>query len=155
MSHSSYQRVLGRLGRALGLLAILAACGSDDPLGENFRSREVRTAEVRWRAAGSSHYAFKASAACCGAGIGTTDVVVQAGRVISVRVRSNGRDLPTTSAQPIDSMFALVRRELSRDPTNLQVTYDATLGYPRTIYWGPPSFEGRNYLGADSVVILR
>jgi Family of unknown function (DUF6174) len=73
-------------------------------------------------------------------------VTVIGGRVSAVTNKATGAAVPLAYREPIDSVFVFLRREQTTRPENLTVTFDAELGYPRSIKYGTPENDGGGYI---------
>ena len=132
--------------------SLIAGC-STDPNSPFWASAKLDTALRHWRGANLTNYSFRSSVSCfCPSEfIVPMRVTVRGGRVTDVVDAATGVSHPTDWRQSIDSVFSLVRREIRERPERLEVTYDATLGYPRTLTYGTPENDGGGYISIDSV----
>ena len=138
------------------LMAVAAGCDQFGPTArDDGITDDLDVAQARWRSAGLTSYRYVHGVSCFCAYVGPALVTVRSGQVVQVVSRTDNTEMPVTSRQGIDSLFAFVRQELQRDPAHLVVTYDAALGYPRTVKWGTPENDGGGYISADSVVAQR
>ena len=143
---------------AMGMLllgSLLASC-STDPTSPEFARTELSTALKRWRSASLTNYTFRGVVACyCIVDyIMPMRVTVRQGRVTEVVDIATGGIRPTTFRPSVDSVFGLVLREIAERPERLQVTYDPTLGFPRTLTYGTPENDGGGYISIDSVTAI-
>ena len=58
---------------------------------------------------------------------------------------------PLNYRQSVDSVFLAAATEIMVRPDRLHVTYDVSLGYPRTLTYGTPENDGGGYISVDSV----
>jgi Family of unknown function (DUF6174) len=136
------------------LLLGLALIGcSNAPTSPVWASIALSKAQSQWRGAGLSSYQFRSSVSCfCGDEYrGPLRVTVRQGRVTAVVDIATGASRPLTYRQPVDSVFGLVRTEIAERPNRLQVTYDPSLGFPKTLTYGTPENDGGGYITIDSV----
>lgn len=137
------------------LALVLTGCIFDPTEPYRSEREKLAQAEARWRDRGFTSYRFISGIYCfCGA-VGDAEVTVLDGKVVSVVWLEDGSSLPTTSRQPVDSLFAFVRRELDRLPERLTARYDPTLGFPSRIDWGTPENDGGGSITAKQVAGLR
>ena len=144
----------GRRGLcAAVLLGSLFACSSVEPTATESLSQQLAKAEDTWRAAGLRDYTFLAGVSCfCVPDYtGTLSVTVRNGAVVGVRDPLSGANRPISYRQPVDTLFALVRREIGSNPSKLEVSYDQTLGYPRRIRYGNMEVDAGGILTADDL----
>ncbi len=137
-------------GLLLGLS--LAACATE-PTGSLEHTLRIEGAEDRWRAAHLTNYSFNSTVYCfcLDEFVGTKRVTVREGRVISVVDARTGVLNPVTWRQPIDSLFALVRREALANPELLDVSFDGRLGFPRRISYGDQPVDAGGIITIDDV----
>jgi hypothetical protein len=137
---------------ALLVLATAAACTSATGPSE----RSLAASRERWRQAGLVNYRYRGSISCfCGGDfVAPVTVTVRNGTVTAVADRATGAARSLNGRTTIDSLFSLVANEIRERPNRLQVTYDAGLGYPRTLTYGTPENDGGGYITADSVVAI-
>ncbi len=139
-----------RQGVALIAAAMLLAACSDNPLGAG-RITNITEAEARWRQAALTSYRFISEVSCFCASVGRVDVTVVDGAVVQVVRLIDGSEEPPIYRLSIDSLFAFVKRQQRDDPSHLRVTWDQTLGYPRTVDWGTPENDAGGFFGVSSV----
>jgi Family of unknown function (DUF6174) len=135
------------------LSSILLACGRASATGTDGLSLDLNGAAQKWQRAGLQNYTFESAVSCyCPLEyIGPHLVTVRSGLIASIVNKSTGAPVPIDFRQPIDSVFAFLRREQATRPQNLTVTYDALLGYPRTVKYGTPENDGGGYITIDNV----
>ncbi len=136
---------------------LLAACsGMTDAAVPTSDEVALDQARARWRERGSLNYSFKSVIDCyCNLEIrAPKTVTVRNGVVVSVADRVTGAVDASGKRLAIDSMFALVRRELALRPTNALIEYDPLLGYPRLVTSGMPESDAGSFIQIDSVVLL-
>jgi hypothetical protein len=111
----------------------------------------------RWQASGLVSYQFRRTTSCyCPADfVRPVTITVRAGQVVAVADRATGEPRELSRGASIDSLFRMVATEIRDRPERLQVTYDAQLGFPRTLTYGTPENDGGGYITADSVVAIR
>ena len=98
-------------------------------------SVELSAAKERWQRAGLTNYSFTSSVTCFCRDeyIVPMRVTVRHGQVTDVVDIRTGASRPLPYRQPVDSIFGLVRVEIRERPERLTVSYDRTLGFPRTL----------------------
>ncbi len=123
---------------ALFVVSSLVNCQSSKPTEAEALSLDFSDAENRWKNAGLVNYDFESTSLCfCSTDfVGPLRVSVRNGAVTAIINTRTGVAAPLRYRYPMDSVFAFVRLEQTRRPTNLTVTYDAVLGYPRRIEYG-------------------
>lgn len=135
-----------------GVLSLAAsACSS-----QSDAERDFDRAQTRWHRAGLVNYSYKNTVVCfCGpdATVPMT-VTVRNGVVVRVVDRVTGATKPLTYRTSIDSLFSQVAEEIRVRPGRLQVTYDAVLGFPRSLTYGTPENDGGGFITADSVAVV-
>jgi Family of unknown function (DUF6174) len=138
---------------ALLLSSMLLACGRTSATGTDGLSLDLDSAAQKWQRAGLQSYTFESAVSCyCPLEyIGPHLVTVRGGLIASVVRKSTGAPVPLDFRQPIDSVFAFLRREQATRPQNLTVTYDAVLGYPRTVKYGTPENDAGGFITIDSL----
>lgn len=120
----------------LGQFALAGGCASD-PLGPLPLTWRIKEAQRRWTRTNIRTYSFYSTISCfCPDEYGSRKAVsVQNGVVISVRDQPTGVVRPLNFRQPIDSAFALLRREAWSGRVQA-VEFDARLGYPTRMSFG-------------------
>ena len=79
-------------------------------------------------------------------------VSVRRGRVVDVRDIDTGVRRPLSYRQPIDSLFALLRREAA-SPWSVEVEFDERLGYPRRISYGRQEVDGGGIIAIERLAV--
>ncbi|MES3035215.1 MAG: DUF6174 domain-containing protein [Gemmatimonadota bacterium] len=130
----------------------LPGCASD-PTGALSQTLRVEGAQDRWRGAGLRSYSFNSTVYCFCPDeyVGTKRVTVRNGLVTAVVDVRTGASNPLSWRQPVDSLFALVRREAIRLPAFLDVSYDDRLGFPRRISYGEQAIDDGGTITIDSL----
>lgn len=144
----------GRRGLvAAVLLGSLGACSRVAPTATGALALQLSEAEETWRAAALRDYTFLADVSCfCVPDYtGSLAVTVRNGAVVSVRDPLTGANRPISYRQPVDSLFALIRREIASNPSKLEVSYDQPLGYPRRIRYGNMELDAGAVLTVDNL----
>ena len=138
-----------KLTQPLLLLLALSACG------DNLTSPDVRRA--RWEARGTENYTYVSSISCeCLPDYASAlQVTVTDDIVTSVRSVATGQPVPLTYRPTIDGLFDLIDTEQRTRPDDLEVTYDATLGFPTRIKYGTPENDGGAIITVTSLTITR
>jgi hypothetical protein len=132
--------------------ALFAACNRADPTAPVPQLRRVSAAESVWKEARLRNYTFVGIRYCFCLTTGEPRLVrVRDGVVVAVTNRRTGASESTQFQAPVDSLFALVRREARDLPSRLEVTYDARLGYPRRISYGQQELDGGGVIMLDSL----
>jgi hypothetical protein len=134
--------------RSALLLLALAGCG------DNLTSPETRRA--RWEAHGAQNYTYVSSYSCeCAPDFASAlETTVRNDVVAAVRSGSTGQPVPLTYRPTIDGLFDLIATEQRTRPANLEVSYDATLGYPTRIKYGTPENDGGAVITVTSLTII-
>lgn len=137
---------------ALLLSSSLLGCAAD-PTSPIWASLTLGAAKERWQKAGLTNYSFTSSVTCFCRDeyVVPMRVTVRHGQVTDVVDIRTGASRPLTYRQPVDSIFGLVRVEIRERPERLTVSYDRTLGFPRTLTYGTPENDGGGYITIDSV----
>ncbi len=150
-SGSVFRALYPLLGLLLGACAGIT--GGAEPTASEIA---LERALARWRAVERVNYSFKSTISCfCTSDFRAPKTVrVQNGVVVSVVDRATGTPEAPGNRPPIDSLFALVRRELAERPGNTQIEYDASLGYPRSVKLGMPESDAGSFVFVDSLVLL-
>ena len=81
-------------------------------------------------------YTFRQQRLCFCGFIAPVEITVQGGAITKIVVVETGEELDVAQFTVYDTaegLFALVEDALDRDAHTLQVTYDATFGYPSNI----------------------
>ena len=137
-------RLLKIRSALLAALLLTAACHSSRLVSPADISRLVE-AEAKWKARPSPDYSFEIRTACfCPPEVNRwTRVTVRNGAVVAAEAIEPDPNFPITSItlwQPIDSLFANLRRALSAEFDDdgspydeIIATYDPTLGFPTLI----------------------
>lgn len=137
----------------LGLLTLaVSACGSD-PTATLPLTLGIAGAEGKWKDGGLKSYSFNSAVMCFCLQEYTESmrVVVQQGRVVSIVNARTGAPQPLNFRQPVDSLFALLRREALENPALLTVSYHPSLGYPTRISYGNQAVDGGGVITVDSL----
>ena len=140
---------------ALMLSLLTGGCGTD-PTSPASAWSALNTAVGRWSNAGLVNYRFRSTVSCFCSPEFTAPmlVTVRGGVVTEIVTSATGASQPITYRQTIERMFSVVRSEIRERPERLQVTYDPTLGFPRTLTYGTPENDGGGYISIDSVVAI-
>ncbi len=140
-------------GALWSLLLGLGGCASDPtaPLPLTWRINE---AQRRWQKANISTYGFNSSVSCfCLDEYSSRKAVfVRNGVVVDVRDAQTGIQRPLNYRQPVDSLFALLRREAFSAGGKLTVEFDGRLGYPTRISYGQQEVDGGGVITIDRLV---
>jgi hypothetical protein len=138
---------------ALLLSSVLSGCGRASPTGGAGVSLDLARATQMWQRAGLTNYVFESTLSCyCPVEyLGPHVVTVKSGVVTAIASKSTGAAVPLDYRTPIDSVFALVRREQATRPQHLTVTFDSTLGYPRAIKYGTPENDAGGYISINNL----
>jgi len=127
----------------------LTACG------DNLTSPETRRA--RWEARSTENYTYVSSYSCeCVTDFAAPlQVTVTNDVVTAVKNLATGQPVPLTYRPTIDGLFDLIATEQRSRPANLEVSYDAALGYPTRIKYGTPENDGGAVITVSSLTITR
>ncbi|HYW50413.1 MAG TPA: DUF6174 domain-containing protein [Gemmatimonadaceae bacterium] len=136
---------------AVGALVVVSGCGTD-PTAPIPLTLRIADAQRRWDRANLSHYRFYSSAGCeCLPEYASRkEVFVLNDAVISVQDAATGIPRPLAYRQPIDSLFALLRREVWGEGT-VEVEFDSRLGYPRRIAFGRREVDGGGIITVEEL----
>ena len=134
------------------LSSLLVGCATD-PTSPVWASIELGAAKERWQRAGLTNYSFISSVSCfCSREyVAPMRVTVRQGQVTDVVDIGTGASRPLTYRQPVESIFGLVQVEIRERPERLEVSYDRTLGFPRTLTTGTPENDAGGRITIDSV----
>ena len=140
---------------AYALIVLLSVSGSACSSSTD-AERDFEAAFARWHRAGLVNYAFKSTVLCfCGPDLTVPmTVTVRNGVVVSVVDRATGAAKPLTYRTSIDSLFSRTAEEIRVRPGRLMVTYDAALGFPRSLTYGTPENDAGGTITADSVAVV-
>lgn len=113
---------------------LLAACGEEPPLeigASPSASTEGERAQLRWAERGPAEYQMTLISSCGErAGLGVFHVTVTPNRTRAEPIRGTTDD---TEIASVDDLFAFIDEATALGAEVVDVTYDADLGYPRTI----------------------
>jgi hypothetical protein len=127
-------RPLSLLVRSLIAAVFVSAC--HDVTGPGDRS-SLEANKQKWAQQGYTSYTFTLRMDCfCGIN-GPVRVLVVADSAIQVTMESTGEVVNATWIPTIKKLFDFIDQEIKRPAAVLQVTYDATLGYPTKIVADP------------------
>jgi hypothetical protein len=119
------------------LLVGLTSCSITGPSGRTGDELELARNRQRWASARISDYEFDFQRSCfCGPeATQPVHIVVRQNAIVSVVRTSDGQPASSnyTVWPRIDELFLDVQQRLEQHIDRLDVTYDATLGYPRSI----------------------
>jgi hypothetical protein len=130
------------------LSSIFLGCDRSSPTDLDGVSFELATAAQKWQRAGLRDYVFESAVSCfCPIEyIGPHIVTVRRGVVTAVANKVTGAPVPIDFRAPIDSVFSFLREEQLSRPQYLAVTFDAELGYPRSIKYGTPENDAGGFI---------
>lgn len=132
--------------------ALVTACSGADATAPVPQLQRLSAAESAWQDSRPANYSFVGTVYCFCLSAGEPRLVsVRDGVVVTVINRRTGASESTRFQQPVDSLFALIRREARDLPSRLEVTYDARLGYPRRISYGQQEVDGGGVILVDSL----
>ena len=130
-------RPFARLLIAALLVGVAASCSGDATSPRSGAMLELRRNRQRWESAGLHDYEFDFRRVCFCLPEATEQVhiVVRRDTVASVVRRNDGQTASNrVSVWPtVDDLFAEVQQRLDQGSERLEVEYDATYGYPRSI----------------------
>ena len=128
------------LAFAIALTALLAGVTGCSITGTSARTDEeleLARNRQRWASSNTHDYEFEFRRSCfCPPDVTEqVRIVVRGDAIVSVVRTRDGQPASTTFAvwPRVDELFADVQQLLEQQPERLDVTYDATLGYPRSI----------------------
>jgi Family of unknown function (DUF6174) len=138
---------------AVSFSSAVVGCGRLTPTETAGVALDLARAEQKWQKAGLTNYSFESGVSCyCPLiYVGPHVVTVRSGVVTSITNKATGEAVPLTYRFPMDSVFAFVRREQATRPQNLTVTFDAQLGFPRSIKYGTPENDAGGFITIDNV----
>jgi Family of unknown function (DUF6174) len=118
-------------------LAGLSACSVLDIDGRESEREKLEAHRSQWQAQGVDSYEFVLRRLCfCGGGTSPATVVVRNGQRVSVTDVETGTPIPENFVQyylTIDELFDFVADAIDRKAYQIDVTYDATFGFPTRI----------------------
>jgi hypothetical protein len=130
-------RTVGRLLAATLLIVVGVSCSADATSPRPGATLELLRNRQRWASAGlhDYEYDFQRICFCLQEATEQVHIVVRRGAVTSVARRSDGQPASTrVSAWPtVDDLFSEVQQRLDQGSERLEVEYDPTYGYPRSI----------------------
>jgi hypothetical protein len=117
---------------AMGILAFVSCSSLAGPRAD------LAEARVRWSQRGPSSYVMTVSRSCeCTPQMtGPVVITVQNGVVVSRTYTSSGAAVPADHASlfpAVDGLFESIASLHREDPYDIDVSYDAALGYPHSI----------------------
>jgi hypothetical protein len=119
------------------MLASLTSCSITGPSANTADGIELVRHRQRWASAGMHDYEFdfQRSCFCLPEATQRVHIVVRQDAIVSVVRTSDGQPASSSyTAWPrIDELFLDVQQRLEQHVDRLDVSYDATLGYPRSI----------------------
>jgi hypothetical protein len=119
------------------MLAGLTSCSITDPSARTADEIELARNRQRWASAGMHDYEFdfQRSCFCLPEATQRVHIVVRQDAIVSVVRTTDGQPASSSlTAWPrIDELFLDVQQRLEQHADRLDVSYDATLGYPRSI----------------------
>ena len=146
---------LSLAGRLVVLVA-LAACSSS-PTGPLSAAelRELSAAESLWRQRGPAHYSIEMRRLCfCGGEVTEWATVEVRNNTVLAQTMLNGTPVSPSlwsSRPPVSTLFTEIREMRAFWLKDIQVTYDATTGYPSRVQY----IENDNIADAGSVLEVR
>ena len=118
-------------------LAGLASCSITGPSARTSDERELARNRQRWASARIDDYEFdfQRSCFCPPEATQPVHIVVRQNAIVSVVRTSNGQPASSTYTvwPSVDELFVDVQQRLEQHIDRLDVTYDPTFGYPRSI----------------------
>ena len=122
---------------AFALLPCIASCSMTTGTARTDAERELARNRERWASANVHDYEFdfQRSCYCVPESTERVHITVRNDEVTSVRRSRDGQPASTAvGAWPrVNELFEDIRRRLAEGVERLEVTYDATYGYPRSI----------------------
>lgn len=119
------------------MLVCLTSCSITSPSGRTVDELELARNRQRWASAGLHDYEFDFQRTCFCAPDATEQVhiVVRQDAIVSVVRTSDGRAAVSSyTAWPrVDELFLDIQQRLEQHIERLDVSYDPTFGYPRSI----------------------
>lgn len=131
-------------------LAALAACS--DSLSPSFRALDA--AETRWANAGLQSYEFTTTRTCeCLPELSVPMRVTVTNSVVTAVTRiSDAQSIDPSQWYTIENLFAVIRIELDRLPSRVDVEYDPTLGFPAHLVYGRREVDDGAEIDVSDVV---
>jgi hypothetical protein len=137
-------RIVDRLLLATLCIGLFAGC-NDVSGPRNERSRLDANRE-KWLARGSRDYSATVTKACfCGV-TGPVAIVVNADTITSATQVSNGQAVDPRVTVSVSQLFDFIARAIDDRAERLDVTYDDTLGFPRSV-----SYDGDSRVADDEI----
>lgn len=121
----------------LGTLPWLGGCNTLGLDGRDSERERLEAHRAQWRSQGVDSYQFILQRLCfCAGGTSPATVVVRNRQRLSVTVVETGEPIPEMYAQyylTVDELFDFIGDAISRKAHRIDVTYDASYGYPTKI----------------------
>lgn len=116
-------------------LAFLVGAGCGSITGNDEEDSALRRAEQRWSRAGVQDYQVVVQNLCFCGYTRPVRITVRFGAVVSRVDAETGEPVPTygENVRDIAGLFDLIRDAIAQDAHELDVTYDATYGFPTLI----------------------
>ena len=125
-----------RLAAAASLLAV-ASCSITTATARSDDERDLLRHRQRWASAGIRDYEFEFRRGCFCPTEATEHVrITVRNDVVASVIRTRDGQPASSNVGPwptVDSLFADVQRRIDQNAERLDVEYDATYGYPRSI----------------------
>ena len=119
------------------VVAGASSCSITEPSAHSVETLELARNRQRWASAGVHDYEFDFRRLCFCAPEATEQVhiVVRNDAIVSVLRARDGQPASTTYAvwPRVDELFVDVQQRLDQHAERIDVVYDPTLGYPRSI----------------------
>jgi len=115
----------------------LSACSVLDTDGRESERERLEANRAQWESQGVDSYEFVLRRLCfCAGGTSPARVIVRSGQRLSVTDVESGAPVPEAFAQyylTIDELFDFIADAIDRKAHEIDVTYDATFGFPTRI----------------------
>jgi hypothetical protein len=130
------RRVTGAL-RFVMLLAAVTSCSITGTSARTAEERELTSNRQRWASAGLHDYEFdfQRTCFCLPEATNQVHITVRQDAIVSVvRTRDGQPAAASNTVWPrVEELFAEVQKTLEQGADRIEVTYDPTYGYPRSI----------------------
>ena len=116
-------------------LALLVGAGCGLITGNDDEESALDRAELRWSRSGVQDYQVVVQNLCFCGYVRPVRITVRFGAVVSRVDAETGEPVPTyaQNVRDIPGLFDLIREAIAQDAHELDVTYDATYGFPTLI----------------------
>ncbi len=123
---------------SFGLIIIATVLNScDKETNADIESiNELNTNSKKWQSHAIKNYQFKEQLNCFCVDRGPYSVTVANNVIVTIKDRDgNVESSNTLSLKTVDELFLYIRSSLDRNPETTTIKYNATYGYPESIYF--------------------